>query len=63
MLEGLMLLCFAVATFFERIRSPFGREEEVEVGPANAGEPPGPLPEPLLHVPGEAVAGRAGGQP
>jgi ABC-type uncharacterized transport system permease subunit len=59
MLEGLMLLCFAVATFFERIRSPFGREEEVEVGPANAGEPPGPLPEPILQV--EPLAGRAGG--
>src|SRR5262249_17752768 len=29
MLEGLMLLCFAVATYFERIRSPFAREEEV----------------------------------
>ena len=43
MLEGLMLLCFAVATCFERMRSPFGRAEEVETGPANAGEPPGPL--------------------
>jgi hypothetical protein len=53
-----MLLCFAVATYFERIRSPFAREEEVEVGPALAGEPPGPLPEPLL----EPAAGRAGGQ-
>jgi simple sugar transport system permease protein len=43
MLEGLMLLCFAVATFFERIRSPFAAKEELETGPANAGEPPGPL--------------------
>ena len=58
-LEGLMLLCFAVATYFERIRSPFAREEEVEVGPALAGEPPGPLPEPVL----ETAAGRVGGQP
>jgi general nucleoside transport system permease protein len=61
MLEGLMLLCFAVATFFERLRSPFSRAEEVEVGPASAGEPPGPLPEPILEPILEAE--RAGGQP
>jgi simple sugar transport system permease protein len=42
MLEGLMLLCFAVATWFERVRSPFAAEDEIEVGPASAGEPPGP---------------------
>jgi simple sugar transport system permease protein len=60
MLEGLMLLCFAVATFFERVRSPFGRAEEVETGPANAGEPPGPLVgEALL----EPAAPTAGGRP
>ena len=41
MLEGLMLICFAVATYVERMRSPFARAEEVETGPANAGEPPG----------------------
>ncbi len=58
MLEGLMLLCFAVATYFERIRSPFGRAEEIETGPATAGEPPGPLVgEPVL----EPVARSAGG--
>jgi simple sugar transport system permease protein len=39
MLEGLMLLCFAVATWFERLRSPFAREDKVEVGAAAAGEP------------------------
>ena len=43
MLEGLMLICFAVATYVERMRSPFARAEEVETGSANAGEPPGPL--------------------
>ena len=62
MLEGLMLLCFAVATYFERVRSPFGRAEEVETlaGPAVAGEPPAPLVgEPLL----EPVARSAGGAP
>jgi hypothetical protein len=59
MLEGLMLLCFAVATWFERTRSPFARAGEVETGPANAGEPPGPLvSEPLL----EPVARVAGGR-
>jgi ABC-type uncharacterized transport system permease subunit len=59
-LEGLMLLCFAVATWFERLRSPFGREEEVEVGPASAGEPPGPtMPEAIL----EQAVGSAGGRP
>jgi ABC-type uncharacterized transport system permease subunit len=58
-LEGLMLLCFAVATWFERLRSPFGREEKVEVGPANAGEPPGPaIPEAIL----EKAVGSAGGR-
>jgi simple sugar transport system permease protein len=60
MLEGLMLLCFAVATWFERIRSPFARQEEVEVGPANAGEPPGPaITEAIL----EPFAKQAGGRP
>lgn len=39
-LEGLMLLCFAVATWFERIRSPYTAEDEIDVGAANAGEPP-----------------------
>lgn len=58
MLEGLMLLCFAVAAWVERMRSPYARAEEVETGPANAGEPPGPLiSEPLL----EPVARVAGG--
>lgn len=57
MLEGLMLLCFAVATVFERARSPFGRVEAVEIGPANAGEPPGPLPERVL----ESLAGSVEG--
>ncbi|MFN8593036.1 MAG: ABC transporter permease [Thermomicrobiales bacterium] len=42
MLEGLMLLCFAVATWFERIRSPYAAADEVDVGAAAAGEPPGP---------------------
>lgn len=60
MLEGLMLLCFAVATWFERTRSPYGLEEELETGPANAGEPPEPaLPEAVL----ERVARSAGGRP
>ena len=60
MLEGLMLLCFAVATYFERIRSPFGRAEEIETGPATAGEPPGPLVgDPVF----EPVARSAGGRP
>ena len=59
MLEGLMLLCFAVATWFERMRSPFAHTDEAEVGPANAGEPPGPMVgEPVL----EPVARAAGGQ-
>jgi simple sugar transport system permease protein len=59
-LEGLMLLCFAVATWFERLRSPFGREEEVEVGPASAGEPPIPaISEAIL----ERAVGSAGGRP
>lgn len=49
MLEGLMLLCFAVATYFERLRSPFARAEELEPSAAIAGEPPGPLPEPMLE--------------
>ncbi|MBA3450273.1 MAG: ABC transporter permease [Chloroflexia bacterium] len=58
MLEGLMLLCFAVATYFERMRSPFGRAEETETGPATAGEPPAPLvAEPLL----DPIARPAGG--
>jgi hypothetical protein len=49
-----------VATWFERLRSPFGREEEVEVGPASAGEPPGPtMPEAIL----EQAVGSAGGRP
>jgi len=60
MLEGLMLICFAVATYFERLRSPFARAEEVETGPANAGEPPGPLlGEGLL----EPVTQSSGGRP
>lgn len=60
LLEGLMLLCFAVATWFERIRSPFAREEEVDVGSANAGEPPGPtVTEAVL----EQAVGSAGGRP
>jgi simple sugar transport system permease protein len=60
MLEGLMLLCFAVATFVERMRSPFAREEAIETGPANAGEPPGPaIPEAML----EPVTRSAGGRP
>jgi hypothetical protein len=55
-----MLICFAVATFIERIRSPFARAEEAETGPANAGEPPGPLlGEALL----EPVAQSSAGQP
>ncbi len=58
MLEGLMLLCFAVATWFERARSPFSSEDEVEIGPANAGEPPGPMiADPLLE---QAVSGARG---
>jgi simple sugar transport system permease protein len=60
MLEGLMLLCFAVATWFERIRSPYGREEEVETGPANAGEPPGPA---ITEAALEQAIGSAGGRP
>jgi ABC-type uncharacterized transport system permease subunit len=59
-LEGLMLLCFAVATWFERIRSPFAREEEVDVGAASAGEPPGP---PVSDAMLEQVVGSAGGRP
>jgi ABC-type uncharacterized transport system permease subunit len=60
MLEGLMLICFAVATYVERMRSPFARAEEVETGPATAGEPPGPLlGEGLL----EPVAQSPAGQP
>jgi simple sugar transport system permease protein len=58
MLEGLMLLCFAVATWFERARSPLSSEDEVEIGPANAGEPPGPMiADPLLE---QAVSGARG---
>ena len=54
MLEGLMLLCFAVAAWVERMRSPYARVEEIEVGAASAGEPPGPLvSDPVL----EPVAG------
>jgi hypothetical protein len=49
MLEGLMLLCFAVATFFERLHSPFARAEAPEPSAATAGEPPGPLTEPVLE--------------
>jgi simple sugar transport system permease protein len=60
MLEGLMLLCFAVATWFERTRSPFARAGEAETGPANAGEPPGPLvSEPLLEPVGRVAGGRS----
>ena len=60
MLEGLMLICFAVATYFERMRSPFGHKEEAETGPASAGEPPEPMVgEPLL----EPVAQSSGGRP
>ena len=60
MLEGLMLLCFAVATWFERVHSPFARQEAVEVGSANAGDPPGPaITESVL----EPLAERAGGRP
>ena len=60
MLEGLMLICFAIATYFERMRSPFGHKEEVETGPANAGEPPEALvSEPIL----EPVAQPSGGRP
>ena len=60
MLEGLMLLCFAVATWFERMRSPFARAEEVETGSANAGEPPGPLiGEPVLEPIVRAAGGRS----
>jgi simple sugar transport system permease protein len=57
MLEGLMLICFAVATFFERMRSPFGRVEETETGPATAGEPPGPLVSEALLEPVPRTAG------
>ena len=60
MLEGLMLICFAVATYFERTRSPVGSQEEVETGPANAGEPPGPLVgEPLLEPIAQSTGGRS----
>ena len=60
MLEGLMLICFAVATYFERARSPMGSHEEVETGPANAGEPPGPLVgESLLEPVAQSTGGRA----
>ncbi len=60
MLEGLMLLCFAVATWFERVRSPFARDEDVETGSASAGEPPGTaLPEAAV----ERVAAAAGSRP
>jgi simple sugar transport system permease protein len=60
MLEGLMLICFAVATYFERTRSPVGNQEEVETGPANAGEPPGPLVgEPLLEPIAQSTGGRS----
>jgi ABC-type uncharacterized transport system permease subunit len=58
-LEGLMLICFAVATWFERLRSPFAREEEVDVGAASAGEPPGP---PISEAVLEQVVGSAGGR-
>lgn len=47
-LEGLMLLCFAVATWFERRRLLGGAPEEIEVGAANAGEPPTLLTEPTV---------------
>lgn len=54
-LEGLMLLCFAVTTWFERMRSPFAAEDEIDVGAANAGEPPSaPLPEAVIE---QAAAG------
>jgi general nucleoside transport system permease protein len=60
MLEGLMLICFAVATYFERTRSSMGSQEEVETGPANAGEPPGPLVgESLLEPVAQSTGGRA----
>lgn len=58
MLEGLMLLCFAVATWFERLRSPYGRAE-VEIGPANAGEPPGPA---VRETAVGSAAGNIGGR-
>jgi general nucleoside transport system permease protein len=59
MLEGLMLLCFAVATWFERMRSPYAGVDEVEVGAAAAGEPPGPA---VSEARLEPLA-RSGGRP
>jgi len=60
MLEGLMLLCFAVATWFERMHAPFGRDEDVETGSANAGEPPATaLPEGAV----ERLAAASGSRP
>jgi ABC-type uncharacterized transport system permease subunit len=58
-LEGLMLLCFAVATWFERRRSPYGAEEDLEIGAANAGEPPQP---PITDALLESVVREAGGR-
>lgn len=59
MLEGLMLLCFAVATWFERRRSPYGAEDDLDVGAANAGEPPQP---PITDAMLEGVVREAGGR-
>ena len=70
MLEGLMLLCFAVATWFERMRSPFARAEEVVqdvfLSPFGKVDSFGPLPGGAAPAgPGRAVqrGGGRGGRP
>ena len=44
-----------VATWFERVRSPYAVEDEIDVGAANAGEPPSaPITEAAIE---QAIAG------
>ena len=50
MLEGLMLICLRGGhVTSSALRSPFAREEALEPSAAIAGEPPGPLVEPVLE--------------
>lgn len=58
-LEGLMLLCFAVATWFERRQRPDLGVEDAGIGAANAGEPPLP---PVAEAVLEQVARQGGGR-
>lgn len=58
-LEGLMLLCFAVATWFERRNRPDLGLEDAGIGAANAGEPPLP---PVAEAMLEQVARQSGGR-